>query len=74
MHEYNVSDKLGHCHDLESILLQPVVLDPRYVLTFILLTAPHSFFSHDNVNVDELRYYMVKSDILDYKKDFTLDV
>ena len=74
VHEYNVLDKLGRHHDPESILLQPVVLYLRHVLTFILLTAPDLFFSRDNVNVDELRYLMVKSYILDYKKDFTLNV
>ena len=72
--EYHVLEKLRHPPDPNSILLQPIVLDPRRVLTFILLTAPDRFFSRANVNVDELRYFMVKSDILDYKKDFAIDV
>ena len=72
--EHNVMGKLGRRHDPESKMLHPVVLDPRRVLTFILLTAPDSFFSRANVNVDELRYFMVTSDILDYKQDFFLDV
>ena len=72
--EHNVMGKLGVRHDPESKMLHPVVLDPRRVLTFILLTAPDSFFSRANVNVDELRYFMVTSDILDYKKVFGIDV
>ena len=66
-------DKLGR-DDLERGLLHPVVLDSRRILTFILLTAPDSFFSRANVNVDELRYFMATSIILDYKKDFALSV
>ena len=72
--EYNVSDKLSRCHDPESKLLHPVVLDPRHVLTFILLTAPDLFFSRANVNVDGVRYFMVTSVILDYKKDFAINI
>ena len=52
--EYNVLDKLGRRHDPESKLLHPVVLDPRHILTFILLTAPDLLFSRANVNVEAI--------------------
>ena len=74
VHEYTVLDLL-RCEDLQGKLLHPVVLVPsRGILTFILLTAPASFFTRVNVKIDELRYFMATSDILDYKTDFAITV